>query len=247
MAHVLAVDDNRSNLELIAYLLRAFGHTVDGFNRSSDALAAAIKGRYDLILADVRMPEMDGYEFVRRYKSECSAPAPIVAVTALAMVGDKERLLEAGFDAYIAKPIEPESFKIAVDGVLKTLREDHPVVLAVDDIAVNLDVLESTLRPFGFRVERASSVAEAKAKLAYEHPALILCDIHMPEGNGFELIEYVKADDALRHIPFFVMSSTAWQTSEKQRAIALGAEKFILRPIEPQELVRHVRSAMERA
>ena len=245
MAHILVVDDNRPNLDLMQYLLRAFGHTADAFGNSADAFKAAISGTYDLILADVRMPEMDGFEFVRRYKSECAEPAPIVAVTALAMVGDKERMLEAGFDGYIAKPIDPETFKAEVDGMLLRKDDARPTVLAVDDIEVNLDVLDSTLSPFGFRVVRAASVNEAKNKLAAEHPALIMCDIHMPEGDGFELIDYVKKDQALRSIPFFVMSSTAWQTSEKQKALALGADKFILRPIEPNVLVNEVRSAIE--
>jgi two-component system, cell cycle response regulator len=246
VARILVVDDNPPNLALMQYLLAAFGHVVRAFDTSRPALDAALAGSYELILADVRMRDMDGFEFVRRYKAEAATPAPVVAVTALAMVGDKERMLEAGFDGYIAKPIDPETFKKQIDDALAHRVDDRPAILAVDDVAVNLDVLDHTLGPFGYRVIRASSVREAKQKLAGEVPMLIMCDIHMPESDGFELIEYVKNDERLRGIPLFVMSSTAWQTSEKQRALALGAAKFILRPIEPQALVNEVRSVLAR-
>jgi two-component system, cell cycle response regulator len=244
VAKILAVDDNRPNLELMTYLLKAFGHDVSSFNTSSAALEAAIANEYDLIIADVRMPDMDGFEFIRRYKAETKTPAPVIAVTAYAMVGDEERMLAAGFDAYIAKPIDPQSFKAEIDELLSKLKHERPSILVVDDIAINLEVLDRTLTPFGYRVIRATSVSEAKRRLQKERPQLIMCDLHMPGGDGFELIEHVKSESQLRSIPFFVMSSTAWQTSEKQRALKLGAEKFILRPIEPQALVNEVRDAI---
>lgn len=248
MAKILTVDDNATNLELMTYLLNAFGHDVSGFNTSSAALQAATAQRYDLIIADVRMPDMDGFEFIRRYKDEAQPPAPVIAVTAYAMVGDKERMLDAGFDGYIAKPIDPQSFRAEIEELLSKLKHEreHPAILAVDDIAVNLEVLDSTLTPFGYRVIRADGVREAKLKLQRERPALIMCDLHMPGGDGFELIEYVKNEARLHDIPVFVMSSTAWRTSEKLRALELGAKKFILRPIEPQALVNEVRDAIGR-
>lgn len=244
MARILVVDDNRPNLDLMQYLLRAFGHDVTAFSRSPDALESALREQFDLILADVRMPEMDGFEFVKRYKAASASPAPILAVTALAMVGDKDRMLEAGFDGYLAKPIDPESFKAQIESALNHANDARTTILAVDDIAVNLELLDSTLAPFGFRVIRAGSVEEAKQKLTVSRPSLIMCDIHMPQADGFDLIEYVKNDPDLRSIPVLVMSSTAWQTAEKKRALALGASKFILRPIDPQALLREVRAAL---
>ena len=246
MAKILTVDDNGPNLELMTYLLNAFGHDVTGYKSSSAALTAAIAAHYDLIIADVRMPDMDGFEFVRRYKAGAKSPAPVIALTAYAMVGDKERMLDGGFDGYIPKPIDPQSFKAEIDELLTKLAHDRPSILAVDDVAINLEVLDRTLTPFGYRVIRAGNVREAKLKLRKEHPQLIMCDLHMPGGDGFELIEHVRAESRFHNVPIFVMSSTAWRTSDKQRALKLGAEKFILRPIEPQALVDEVRDAIGR-
>jgi two-component system cell cycle response regulator len=246
MARILVVDDNRSNLDLMTFLLTAFGHEVVGFEEPQLALGSALSARYDLILADIRMPQMDGFEFLRRFRSRTTEHVPVIAVTAHAMVGDKERMLEAGFDGYISKPIDPEVLKLQIEELLALKRDTRPVILAVDDIAANLDVLEGTLAPFGFRVVRAESVKEAKAQLNDVTPSLILCDIHMPGEDGFNLIAHVKGDPNLKEIPLFVMSSTMWRTSEKQRALELGAEKLIMRPIEPQALVNEVRAAIAR-
>lgn len=119
MAHVLVVDDNAVNLDLMLYLLRAFGHEADGHTSALSGLQAALSGDYAIVLSDILMPGIDGYEFARRFKSESRlSSVPLVAVTALAMSGDRERIGEAGFDGYIPKPIEPRTFVAQVEAFL---------------------------------------------------------------------------------------------------------------------------------
>ena len=111
MSRVLVVDDNAVNLDLMLYLLRAFGYDADGHSDALAGLQAALSGEFAIVLTDILMPGIDGYEFARRFKNESHlASIPLVAVTALAMSGDRERIAEAGFDGYIAKPIEPRTF-----------------------------------------------------------------------------------------------------------------------------------------
>src|SRR5438445_117978 len=105
-ARILVVEDNPANLELMTYLLKAFGHSPTVAHDGVDGLEAAQREQPDLILLDVQMPRMDGYEVARRLKRDPVLRAvPVVAVTALAMVGDRDRVLASGFDGYIAKPI----------------------------------------------------------------------------------------------------------------------------------------------
>jgi CheY-like chemotaxis protein len=118
-ARILVVDDNAANLDLMLYLLRAFGHEPRGVCDGLAALEAARAGEFALVITDVLMPGIDGYELARRLKSDASlASTPLIAVTALAMPGDRERIDAAGFDGYIAKPIEPQTFVAQVETYL---------------------------------------------------------------------------------------------------------------------------------
>jgi two-component system cell cycle response regulator len=116
-ARILVADDNAPNLELMLYLLRACGHEVHGVADGLAAWAATRDQHYDLILTDVLMPGIDGYEFARRLSAD-QRRVPLIAVTALAMVGDRDRLLASGFDGYVAKPIEPPAFIAYVEAYL---------------------------------------------------------------------------------------------------------------------------------
>ena len=120
MASILVVDDNPVNLDLMLYLLRHFGHAAEGATDGLSGMASAQNGAYDLVLCDVLMPGIDGYEFARRFKENAILKQiPLVAVTALAMAGDRERVAAAGFDGYIGKPIEPQIFVSQVESYLR--------------------------------------------------------------------------------------------------------------------------------
>jgi two-component system, cell cycle response regulator DivK len=104
---VLAIDDDPVNLKLAAEVLRSDGHTVllaDDAGRALEILAERVP---DLVLTDIAMPGMDGLELTRRLKADPRyRHLPVVAMTASAMKGDASRILEAGCDAYIAKPLD---------------------------------------------------------------------------------------------------------------------------------------------
>src|SRR5213592_3146354 len=111
MARILVIEDNPANLDLMVYLLQAFGHQPIQARDGLSGVEAARGGTADLILCDLQLPDIDGYEVARQIKSGSAGHAvPLVAVTAYAMVGDRNKVLAAGFDGYIPKPIIPETF-----------------------------------------------------------------------------------------------------------------------------------------
>ena len=123
---ILVADDNPANLDLMLYLLRAFGHDAVGVSDGLAAYEAACDGSFALILADILMPGIDGYELAMRLKSHAHlAATPLIAVTALAMAGDRERIQAAGFDGYISKPIDPHTFVAQIENYLN--HEKHGV------------------------------------------------------------------------------------------------------------------------
>jgi CheY-like chemotaxis protein len=118
-ARILVVEDNANNLELMCYLLNAFGYTTIFARDGLEGVEVAHREVPALILLDIQMPKLDGYAVVRLLKSDPAfASIPIIAITALAMVGDRDRILAAGFDGYLSKPIDPETFRDEVQRFL---------------------------------------------------------------------------------------------------------------------------------
>jgi CheY-like chemotaxis protein len=119
VARILVIEDNADNLELMVYLLEAFGHAVTAAVDGAGGLAAAASERPEVILCDLHLPGIDGYEVCRRLKADPALRRiPLLAVTASAMAGDRDRGLATGFDGYIAKPIDPERFVTEVESFL---------------------------------------------------------------------------------------------------------------------------------
>jgi CheY-like chemotaxis protein len=104
---VLVVEDNEKNMKLVRDVLRATGYTTLEATTGEDAVELAQAREPALVLMDVQLPGIDGLEALRRLRQdELTASIPILAVTAQAMSGDRERFLEAGFDGYLSKPID---------------------------------------------------------------------------------------------------------------------------------------------
>ncbi|AYH44619.1 response regulator [Azoarcus sp. DN11] len=123
-ARILLVEDNPANLELVSYLLEAAGHTVLIAEDGQQALELACREPLpELIVSDLRMPVMDGFEMLRHIRThETLRNIPIIAVTAFSMSGDQTRVMLAGFDGYISKPIVPETFVSEVEAYLRAGR-----------------------------------------------------------------------------------------------------------------------------
>ena len=104
---ILIVDDNATNLKLVAYLMKANGYTVDTALDAESAIVAIRNNHPDVILMDIQLPGIDGLELTRRLKADpATRDIVIVAVTAYAMKGDQTKALAAGCDDYITKPID---------------------------------------------------------------------------------------------------------------------------------------------
>ena len=117
---ILVVEDNDDNRQLVLKILGRRGYEVVGVVDGNEALARLNTVNPDLILMDINLPGMDGYEVTRRIRQqEKFATLPIVALTAHAMVGDEEKSLEAGCDAYISKPINVRTFPETIAAILK--------------------------------------------------------------------------------------------------------------------------------
>jgi two-component system cell cycle response regulator len=224
VASILIIEDNPANIELMSFLLSAYGHAPLSAADGPRGVAAARSERPDLIACDVNLPGMDGFAVLAELKGDPAlAGVPILAVTALAMTGDREKVLAAGFDGYISKPIEPESFVAELEAFLTTAPASAPpaaavpaaapsitatvadaapaaasdaggrTLLLVDDDRFMLGVLNDMLIGQPYRVLSACSGEEALDVLSHEPVEVILCDQAMPGMRGTEVLAEAAA------------------------------------------------------
>lgn len=129
-ARILIIENHPDCRKLMAYLLEKSGYHVQLADTGEAGLALAQHGDFDLILCDIRMPGIDGYEVARRLKSDPNrCKVPLVAITALTQLGDRDHVLAAGFDGYVAKAVPPQHFIQQVQSFLSPDNMSPPTAL----------------------------------------------------------------------------------------------------------------------
>lgn len=264
MARILIIEDNPANVELMAFLLTAYGHSAVSAPDGPRGIAAARTGPPDLVACDVNLPGMDGFSVLAALKADPAlAGVPVLAVTALAMAGDREKVLAAGFDGYISKPIEPESFVAELEAFLPAgaatapaaavpaspapasipaPQSGQPTILLVDDDPFMLAVLADMLAGEPVRVLSAPSGPEALALLEREAVEVILCDQAMPGMTGTEVLAQV----ATSHPRTVRLMLTGQQDlAEIDAALRSGVlDAHYAKPVSASSLRERVREAL---
>jgi two-component system cell cycle response regulator DivK len=120
MHSVLVIEDNKDNLKIMTYALQRAGYSVIAADLGEEGFKLALKERPYFILMDIDLPDMDGIETTKKIRaSEIDGEIPIIAVTSYAMTGDRDRVLAAGCDGYIEKPIDPITIMEQIHAILK--------------------------------------------------------------------------------------------------------------------------------
>lgn len=260
-AHILIIEDNKENCHLMSYLLTMHGYQVLQATDGERGLLLSKCEPCDLIICDIQLPKIDGFEVIKRLKAN-SCPQqniPLVAITAYAMVGDREKILTAGADGYISKPIDPESFVSEIEAFLpinkraacielahfedqehaNVIHENYRgTILVVDDNPTDRYLSEMLLKSIGFETISANCIDEAIEILETNQPDMILSDYHLQEYNTLELLQRQKNKLDLNKIPFILISSSI--QSEQNAELMMKTddiEDIIIRPLEPQSFI----------
>ena len=269
---ILVIEDHPAILEMIRYLLQAYGHTPLLAADGAEGLQTAERELPDLILCDIQLPVMDGYEVVLNLKRNPRlAPIPVIALTAFAMVGDRDRVLAAGFDGYMAKPISPQTFVAEVEthaGYLRgrpvqpalqsprqaapiqeprrkpLVETRRPTILVIDNVAANRDLAKHVIEAAGYRVLIARNVDEALVLAKETTPDLALCDLHMPGKDGNDFIRAIRADAILGSLPIVIISASVYPERDSQSSLDLGASRYLQRPADPRIILNEIASCL---
>ncbi|MCX6281010.1 MAG: response regulator [Bacteroidetes bacterium] len=251
---ILLVEDNYISQRVARTSLEK-----DGFNNleiaenGRVALRLFEKKEYEIILMDIRMPVMDGLEATEKIREmerglPQRRPSYIVAFTAYAVEGDKERFLEAGMDDYVAKPFQPEELVRIITkyaGKREYRKQKALNILLAEDNKINQKVAIKTLESFGHKVDLAETGIQALDKFKAGEYDIILMDVEMPEMDGIEatrIIRKMEREEILVGVPkkrIKIVALTASTTKEdREKCIASGMDDYISKPFRQSELVR---------
>jgi len=243
---VLQVEDNATNRLVVERILARAGHQVVSVENGLQALAAIGESRFDIILMDRHMPEMDGNEATRRIRQLAGHESniPIVGVTAGATKAEMESCLEAGMNVILSKPLDGDAFLAVLARLTDTTtaatdaRADFTrPVLVVDDTKINRTVARKQFAKLGLECDLAASGAEALRMIEATDYAMVFTDISMPGMDGVELTERIlQHDDTGRGgIPIVAITGHT-DSADRARFEMAGMVDVLTKPVGVKQL-----------
>lgn len=240
---ILVVEDSPTQASQIEETLKKAGYSCRLAFSGKDALAELERHRPVLVLADIVMPEMDGFEFCKAMKS--AGPfkdIPVILLTQLSDPREVVRGMECGADDFVVKPYNEKALLARIEGALsagKGARPEGIRVIVAEDSPTQAEQLRFLLEKAGYEVELASNGQECLDLAARKVPSLIISDIVMPVMDGLELAWRVKHDERLASVPVVLVTSLMDRKDTVQRA-SVVADAFFTKPFEEESLLAKV-------
>ena len=272
ISRILVVDDDPMNVKLMVAILDREGYESLTAHDGAEALDQVRRHQPDLILLDVMMPGIDGYQVTRELKQDPATEAiPIIMITALNGAEDKVCGLECGADEFLSKPVNSAELLARVKSMLRLKqyqeqlqvrtrsqkifsantnavpvdREAPPRqhVLLVEDSARDLRLLSGQIEDQTYAVSVAHDGEEALQKILAGGIDLVLLDIFLPGMDGFEVCQRLKETTATRDIQ--VVLITCLQDLEgKIKGMELGADDYLVKPVDGRELAARIKALL---
>jgi len=271
-ARILIVDDVPANTRLLAAKLGAEYYQVNTARDGFEALTSAKAWQPDLILLDVMMPGMDGYECCRRLKDDLATlHIPVVMVTALGEPGERLRSLEAGADDFLTKPVEYDMLMTRVRSLVRLKRlldewraradtaralglaTDHVTIpsvasartLVVDDWEQNARIIHEALAEDGVILTLAHNGTEASRITAANSFDLIIISLTLANEDPLKLVAALRAFDTTHEVPLLLVAESIAK-DRILRGFELGANDWLVQPLDPHELRARARNQIRR-
>ncbi|MCX5856052.1 MAG: response regulator [Deltaproteobacteria bacterium] len=262
-AHVLVVDDNATNREVLITQFKALGVRAEETPDGPTALLALCRARdagdpFRAAILDMQMPGMDGATLARAIKVDKTLKdTSLVLMTSLGQRGDAKQMEEIGFAAYLTKPArQSELFgclsvvlvdtavaqpaqSIVTRHTIREMRRGAVRILLAEDNITNQQVAVGILKKLGLRADAVANGEEAVKALETLPYDLVLMDVQMPEMDGMEATRQIRdPQSAVRnhHIPIIAMTAHAMQ-GDRERCLKVGMNDYVTKPVDPQALV----------
>jgi len=270
-ARVLVVDDIPANVKLLETRLNAEYFQVLTASSGYEALDIARRGEVDVILLDVMMPGMDGFETCRRLKEDpMTAFVPVVMVTALDQPSDKVRGLEAGADDFLSKPVSDVALLTRVRSLsrLKTLMDEMRLrannqagsavisqlsdslssvsgrILLVDDKRGSHERITRSLDRY-HHIDLETNPEQGVHRAVDGNYDLVMISLSLQNFDGLRLCAQLKSLERMRHVPVLIVTEPH-EEPRLTRGLEIGVNDYIMRPIDKNELLARVQTQIRR-
>jgi CheY-like chemotaxis protein len=233
----LVVDDDAFSLKLVSSILDRNGFSVEAILSAKLALEYLNKGGHaDVIVADITMPQMDGFTFLRHLKSNRRLTRiPVILCSSLNSEASIVQSIEAGATGYVVKPVKEA---VLIPRVRKAIELYLGSIVVVDDVEMMRNLLTRVLNRECYSVLSTESAAGALDLIEKNRISLVISDISMPEMDGFELLAKIKEHHP--RLPVLLMSGK--HEFDRGTAVAAGADGFIRKPFHNVEILTLVQS-----
>lgn len=261
-AAILIVEDDAATGRLLEASLQAPDRELVLAQTGAEANGLVHQREFAIILLDLHLPDGDGRRLLAEWRLGPARNASIFVLSADLGHQIKAECLVAGADAFFDKPIRREVIVAAVQSRLQRLSESPPptprrapavpeplpppparegqqVALVVEDDPFVGTMVRHRLSRAGFAVRHAADGAKGLAASAAERPDLVVLDLNLPELNGFQLLERLRADPATHQVPVLILTASGAE-KDLVRAFALGADDYLVKPFSPTELLARV-------
>ena len=214
---VLVIEDDPGAVRLLRTYLETEGYDVAVATDGKAGIAAARASLPAAIILDVLLPGIDGWEVLRRLKADPQLrDVPVVVVT---VVDERNVAMSLGAVDYFLKPVRPEALLARLSQYTFTtkVKQRRVRVLAIDDDPGARALVVNALRPEGFDVVAAASGREALELALADPPELVICDLLMPDMDGYEVVNRLHANDATRDTTILILTGQELTTSDRAR------------------------------
>jgi CheY-like chemotaxis protein len=248
---ILLAEDNQVNQLVAIGMLNELGHETVAVADGVEAVAKIKEQDFDIVLMDCQMPELDGYkatQAIRQWEDEQDLPeTTIIALTANALSGDRERCLDAGMNDYLSKPLTMEQLAAvialntqrAVDDAATGASDSKAHILIVDDNAINQRVTEAMTDELGYSATVVSDGDEALRAMRSAEFDLVLMDCHMPVRDGYDTtreIRRLQMEAPGKHrVPIVALTADLMQSNRK-RCLDSGMDDYVTKPFTEEQL-----------
>ncbi|MBI4843770.1 MAG: response regulator [Nitrospirae bacterium] len=235
---ILLADDNSDGRKLATMFLQKSGYSVETAENGREVVEAFKKYNYDLILMDIQMPVMDGFEATKviREIEKGGMRTPVIALTAHAMKGYREKCIENGMDDYLTKPLNRQ---VLIETIEKWI-DMYPVILVVDDRGENRKLIEAYLKGEKCRTLPASGGKEAIEIFKRRRISLILMDMEMPGMDGYGAARAIRGLEGGEGIPIIAVTAHDG-TEEIRKCLDAGCSAHLAKPVRREALLKVIR------